>query len=62
MSGLLPAAEPGPAKTVSFNFEMLMSRLTDLLFSSVVDNNPSKFAEAYWQINSLRVYTPQYSW
>ncbi|KAH9025989.1 hypothetical protein EDB85DRAFT_2149444 [Lactarius pseudohatsudake] len=26
-----------------------------------VNNNPSAFAEAYWEINSLRVYTPQQS-
>ncbi|KAH9047156.1 concanavalin A-like lectin/glucanase domain-containing protein [Lactarius hengduanensis] len=26
-----------------------------------VNNNPSAFAEAYWEINSLRVYTPQRS-
>jgi hypothetical protein len=23
-----------------------------------VDNNPSAFSEAYWEINSLRIYTP----
>ncbi|KAF8264596.1 concanavalin A-like lectin/glucanase domain-containing protein [Lactarius quietus] len=27
-----------------------------------VNNNPSAFAEAYWEINSLRVYTPLPSW
>ncbi|KAH8982710.1 glycoside hydrolase family 16 protein, partial [Lactarius akahatsu] len=27
-----------------------------------VNNNPSEFAEAFWEINSLRVYTPQRSW
>jgi hypothetical protein len=27
-------------------------------FPSVVNNNPSAFSEAYWAINSLRVYTP----
>jgi hypothetical protein len=27
-------------------------------FSSVVNNNPSAFSEAYWVVNSLRVYTP----
>jgi hypothetical protein len=37
--------------------ETPISRLTDTL-SPVVDNNPSAFAEAYWEINSLRVYTP----
>ncbi|KAH9047159.1 concanavalin A-like lectin/glucanase domain-containing protein [Lactarius hengduanensis] len=26
-----------------------------------VNNNPSAFSEAYWEINSLRVYTPQQS-
>jgi hypothetical protein len=26
--------------------------------SLVVDNNPIAFGEAYWEINSLRVYTP----
>ncbi|KAF8482219.1 concanavalin A-like lectin/glucanase domain-containing protein [Gautieria morchelliformis] len=25
-----------------------------------VDNNPEAFAEAYWEVNALRVYTPQY--
>jgi len=24
----------------------------------VVDQNPGAFADAYWEINSLRVYTP----
>ena len=24
----------------------------------VVDQNPDLFADAYWEINSLRVYTP----
>ncbi len=38
-----------------------MSGLVDPL-SSVVNNNPIAFAEAYWEINSLRVYTPQQSW
>ena len=23
-----------------------------------VDNNPSAFSDAYWEINALRVYTP----
>jgi hypothetical protein len=27
-------------------------------FLSVVNNNPSAFSEAYWVVNSLRVYTP----
>ncbi|KAI9462903.1 concanavalin A-like lectin/glucanase domain-containing protein, partial [Lactarius psammicola] len=27
-----------------------------------VNDNPSAFADAYWEINSLRVYTPQQSW
>lgn len=26
--------------------------------SAFVDNNPAAFAEAYWEINSLRIYTP----
>jgi hypothetical protein len=26
--------------------------------SLVVNNNPTYFREAYWEINSLRVYTP----
>ena len=25
---------------------------------SVVDQNPEAFADAYWEVNSLRVYTP----
>ena len=25
----------------------------------VVDNHPEEFANAYWEINSLLVYTPQ---
>jgi hypothetical protein len=24
----------------------------------VVDNNPGEFAEAYWEINSLKIYKP----
>ena len=24
----------------------------------VVDQNPDLFADAYWEINSLRIYTP----
>ena len=24
----------------------------------VVDQNPGAFADAYWEVNSLRVYTP----
>lgn len=27
--------------------------------SDYVNNNPAAFAEAYWEVNSLRVYTPQ---
>jgi hypothetical protein len=26
----------------------------------VVDNNPTEFVNAYWEINSLRIYTPRY--
>jgi len=26
--------------------------------SLVVDQNPEAFVDAYWEINSLRVYTP----
>ena len=26
--------------------------------SLVVDQNPEAFADAYWEVNSLRVYTP----
>jgi len=29
--------------------------------SDFVDNNPAAFSEAYWEINSLHVYTP-YGW
>jgi hypothetical protein len=64
MSILLPAAEGKPAHTVRSSiliFETPMSRLTGPL-STVVDNNPSAFAEAYWEINSLRVYTLQQPW
>lgn len=32
-----------------------------LVFFVVVDNNPGAFAEAYWTVNSLRVYTPSNS-
>ena len=36
-----------------------MCMLTDSgLALAVVDNNPAAFANAYWEINSLRVYTP----
>jgi hypothetical protein len=45
-------------KTINLIIETPMSRLADPL-SLVVNNNPSKFSDAYWAINSLRVYTPQ---
>ena len=34
----------------------LLNSLTPI--SSDVNNNPTAFSEAYWEINSLRVYTP----
>ena len=30
---------------------------TKLTHRAVVNNNPASFAEAYWEINSLRIYT-----
>ena len=30
---------------------------TVLTHRAVVNNNPASFAEAYWEINSLRIYT-----
>ena len=63
MFGLIPAAGLGPAQTVRLSIFFFQTPICpgSLILpptSSVVNNNPSAFAEAYWQINSLRVYTP----
>ena len=34
------------------------ARRADRDSSPVVDKNPDAFKDAYWEINSLRVYTP----
>jgi hypothetical protein len=39
-----------------FDYQLICS------LSPVVDNNPTAFSEAYWEINSLRVYTPDLPW
>ena len=61
MFGLIRAAGRGPAMTVrppTFYPGSDVQAHSSFPPSSVVNNNPSAFAEAYWEINSLRVYTP----
>lgn len=36
-----------------------VGRCTDGGPLSVVDQNPEAFVDAYWEINSLRIYTPE---
>jgi hypothetical protein len=36
-------------------------RISPVGLFTVVDYNPQAFEKAYWEINSLRVYTPQVS-
>ena len=36
-----------------------VGRCTDVDTSPVVDQNPGAFVDAYWEVNSLRVYTPE---
>ena len=35
-----------------------VGRYADRDIISVVDQNPEAFVDAYWEVNSLRVYTP----
>jgi len=54
---LLRAVAPVNVRFVSsLNSSAFRSSLT--MNISVVDQNPGAFSEAYWEINSLRVYTP----
>ena len=56
-----PAGTCPDCMTMNFNYRDTDVKLTDPP-SIVVNNNPSEFAEAYWEINSLRVYTAQQQW
>jgi hypothetical protein len=51
------------ARTVSRSIVIMIMTVPDSfinqLLSSVVNNNPTAFNEAYWAIDSLRVYTAQ---
>ena len=61
MLGPHPAAAWTPVTTVSIHPHTTVDCRThrrDDVLSSVVNNNASAFREAYWEVNSLFVYTP----
>ena len=56
--GRQAVALPCLAEIVSCAYVATSGSMLMEVTSPVVDQNPEAFEDAYWEVNSLRVYTP----